>query len=46
MKAKSTIICAVVLLVFQLIAFAQKTEVSVRKGKVIAETAHHRRWIT
>jgi len=38
MKAKSTIICAVVLLVFQLIAFAQKTEVTVRQGRVRAET--------
>ena len=38
MKAKSVVLCAVILLVFQLIAFAQKTEVSVRKGKVVAET--------
>jgi hypothetical protein len=38
MKAKSTIFCAIVLLVLQTITFAQKTEVSVRKGKVIAET--------
>jgi hypothetical protein len=38
MKAKSIIHCAVILLVFQSIALAQKTEVSVRKGKVIAET--------
>ncbi|MHC4557661.1 MAG: hypothetical protein ACYTFW_12030 [Planctomycetota bacterium] len=38
MKAKSIILCAIVLLAFQSIAFAQKTEVSVRKGKVIAET--------
>ena len=38
MKAKSIILCAVVLLVVQAITFAQKTEVSVRKGKVVAET--------
>ena len=38
MKAKSTIFCAIVLLVLQTIASAQKTEVSVRKGKVVAET--------
>jgi len=38
MKTKSIIHCAVVLLVVQAITFAQKTEVSVRKGKVIAET--------
>ena len=38
MKAKSIILCAVVLLVVQTIIFAQKTEVRVRKGKVIAET--------
>jgi len=38
MKAKSTILCAVVLLVFQTLTSAQKTEVRVRKGKVIAET--------
>ena len=38
MKAKSTILCAVVLLILQTIASAQKTEVSVRKGKVVAET--------
>jgi hypothetical protein len=39
MKAKLFILCAVFLLVSQSIAFAQKTKVSVRKGKVIAETA-------
>jgi hypothetical protein len=38
MKTKSTILCAIAILVFQLIALAQKTEVSVRKGKVVAET--------
>jgi hypothetical protein len=38
MKAKLIIPCFEVLLVFQLIAFAQKTEVSVRQGKVVAET--------
>ena len=38
MKTKSTILCAVVLLVLQTITIAQKTEVSVRKGKVVAET--------
>jgi len=38
MKTKTFILCAVVLLVFQAITSAQKTEVSVRKGKVIAKT--------
>ena len=38
MKAKSVILCVVVLLVVQAITSAQKTEVSVRKGQVIAET--------
>jgi hypothetical protein len=38
MKTKSTILCAVFLLVFQSILFAQKTEVRVRKGEVIAKT--------
>ncbi len=38
MKANSTILCAVLLLALQAITFAQKTEVRVRKGKVIAET--------
>jgi hypothetical protein len=38
MKAKSITLCAIALLVFQLVAFAQKTEVTVRKGKVVAET--------
>ena len=38
MKAKSTILCAIVLLALQMITSAQKTEVRVRKGKVIAET--------
>jgi len=39
MKANLTKFCAVVLLAAQAIVFAQKTEVSVQKGKVIAETA-------
>jgi hypothetical protein len=38
MKAKSVVLCAAAILVFQLTALAQKTEVSVRKGKVVAET--------
>jgi hypothetical protein len=38
MKAKLIVLCAVVLLAAQTITSAQKTEVSVRKGKVIAET--------
>ncbi len=38
MKAKSIIRCVVILLAFQSIVTAQKTEVSVRKGTVIAET--------
>ena len=38
MKAKSTIFCAILLLALQTITSAQKTEVRVRKGKVIAET--------
>jgi len=38
MKAKLTILCAIVLLTLQSITPAQKTEVRVRKGKVIAET--------
>lgn len=38
MKIRSTIFCAVVLIVLQAITYAQKTEVSVRKGKVVAET--------
>jgi hypothetical protein len=39
MKANLTKYCAVVLLAAQAIVLAQKTEVSVQKGKVIAETA-------
>jgi hypothetical protein len=38
MKVRSTILCAVVLIVFQTITYAQKTEVRVQKGKVVAET--------
>jgi hypothetical protein len=38
MRTKSAILCAVVLLTAPVITFAQKTEVSVKKGKVIAET--------
>jgi hypothetical protein len=40
MKAKLTILCAIMLLALQTITSAQKTEVTVRKGKVIAETAN------
>lgn len=39
MKANLTKFCAVILLAAQAIVLAQKTEVSVQKGKVIAETA-------
>lgn len=39
MKANLTKFCAVILLAAQTIVLAQKTEVSVQKGKVIAETA-------
>ena len=39
MKANLTKLCAVILLAAQTIVLAQKTEVSVQKGKVIAETA-------
>ena len=39
MKANLTKFCAVVLLAAQAIVVAQKTEVSVQKGKVIAETS-------
>ena len=39
MKTKIIIICAVVLLSAQALLMAQKTEVAVQKGKVIAETA-------
>ena len=39
MKANLTKFCAVVLLAAQTIVLGQKTEVSVQKGKVIAETA-------
>ncbi|MHC4657035.1 MAG: hypothetical protein ACYS91_18760 [Planctomycetota bacterium] len=38
MRTKSAILCAVVLLTVPIITFAQKTEVSVKKGKVIAAT--------
>ena len=38
MRTKTAILCAVVLLTAQIITFAQKTEVSVKKGKVIAQT--------
>ncbi len=38
MKTKSPILCAAILLVAPVLLFAQKTEVSVRKGKVVAET--------
>lgn len=38
MNVKSTIFCALVLLMTSAILFAQKTEVTVRKGKVVAET--------
>ena len=38
MRTKTAILCAVVLLTVPIIGFAQKTEVSVKKGKVIAET--------
>ncbi len=38
MRTKSAILCAVVFLTASIITFAQKTEVSVKKGKVIAET--------
>ena len=38
MKTNLTKFCAVILLAAQTIAFGQKTEVSVQKGKVIAET--------
>ena len=39
MKTNLTKLCAVILLAAQTIVLAQKTEVSVQKGKVIAETA-------
>ena len=39
MKANLTKFCAVILLAAQTIVLGQKTEVSVQKGKVIAETA-------
>ncbi|MHC4074469.1 MAG: hypothetical protein ACYTGS_20980 [Planctomycetota bacterium] len=38
MKVKSPILCALVLLLVQTITSAQKTEVRVRRGKVVAET--------
>ena len=38
MKTRIFILCAVVLLAACEITFAQKTEVSVRKGTVVAET--------
>ncbi len=39
MKTKSLIFCALLLLTTPIVTYAQKTEVSVQKGKVIAETA-------
>jgi hypothetical protein len=39
MRTKTVILCAVVVLMVPIIASAQKTEVSVKKGKVIAQTA-------
>ncbi|MHC4575337.1 MAG: hypothetical protein ACYS76_14605 [Planctomycetota bacterium] len=39
MRTRSIILCAATLLTAQAISSAQKTEVSVRKGQVIAETA-------
>jgi hypothetical protein len=39
MKTKTMIFCAAVLLTAQTLLFAQRTEVSVKKGKVVAETA-------
>ena len=38
MRTKSIILCALILLTTQIVTFAQKTEVSVRQGKVRAET--------
>ncbi len=38
MRTKTAILCTFVLLTVPIIGFAQKTEVSVKKGKVIAET--------
>jgi len=38
MRTKTAMFCAVVLLTVPIMGFAQKTEVSVKKGKVIAET--------
>ncbi len=38
MKARTIILCAAVLLTACTVLFAQKTEVSVKKGKVVAET--------
>ena len=38
MKTRSIILCALVLLTTSALLFAQKTEVSVRKGKVVAQT--------
>jgi hypothetical protein len=38
MRTKTAILCAIVLLTVPIITSAQKTEVSVKKGKVIAET--------
>jgi hypothetical protein len=40
MRTKSIVLCAVILLTAQTATFAQKTEVSVQKGKVVAETAN------
>jgi hypothetical protein len=39
MRTKSAILCALALLMARTIVFAQKTEVVVRKGTVVAETA-------
>ncbi|MHC4537839.1 MAG: hypothetical protein ACYS6K_28235 [Planctomycetota bacterium] len=38
MRTKTAILCAVILLAVTINTFAQKTEVSVKKGKVIAQT--------
>ena len=40
MRTKSIVLCAVILLTAQTATFAQKTEVSVQKGKVVAKTAN------
>jgi hypothetical protein len=38
MNTRSIILCALVLLTSSALLFAQKTEVTVRQGKVVAET--------